>query len=164
MLRAVRKNWFSNDTEIFDEGGGLVATIDLSNWRENAKLEVVGKRYLARHETWNREFLLEGEDGQVVAVAEKPSAWMGRFSLEYEGWRYELANESAWGSAFVLSREGVGIVGSIRQTRLFGSEMAVDLPEELPIEVQMLVYWLTMILRRRQAAASGGATGATASG
>lgn len=157
MLQTVRKGWFSNETEVFDDAGSLLATIDLSSWRENAKLEVAGKRYLARHETWDREFALEGEGGQVVAVAEKPSAWKERFSLEYEGRRYELAKESAWGSAFVLSREDAGIVGSIRQKSLFGSEMVVDLPEELPIEVQMLVFWLTMILRRRQAAATGGA-------
>ena len=88
MLRAVRKSWFSHNFEVFDRTGTRVATANLANWRENAKLEVGGRRYLARHETWTREFVLEGEDGLTVVVAEKPSGWRDDFSLEYGGARY----------------------------------------------------------------------------
>ncbi len=52
MLRAVRRGWFSYRTEVLDDAGTTVAVIDLSSWRENAKMEVSGERYLARHETW----------------------------------------------------------------------------------------------------------------
>lgn len=160
MLRAVRRSWFSYRTEVLDEAGTTVAVIDLSNWRKNAKIEVSGERYLARHEAWSREFVLEREDGQAaVAVAEKPSAWRERFTLTHGGRRYELARESAWKGAFVLLREGAGVVGSVRQRGWFSSEVYVDLPEELPVEVQMLVLWLTLILRRRQEAAASSSAG-----
>ena len=160
MLRAVRTSWFSYRTEVLDDAEATVAVIDLSNWRENAKIEVSGERYLARHETWSREFVLEREGGQAVAVAEKPSAWRERFTLTHGGRRYELARESALKGAFVLLREGAGVVGSVRQKGWFSSEVYVDLPEELPLEVQLLVLWLAMILRRRQEAASSGSAGA----
>jgi hypothetical protein len=156
MLRAVRRGWFSYRTEVLDDAGTTVAVIDLSNWRENARIEVSGRRYLARHETWSREFVLQREDGQVVAVAERPSAWRERFTLTHEGRRYELARESAWKGTFVLLREGAGVVGAVRQRGWFSSEVYVDLPEELPVEVRMLVLWLTIVLRRRQAAAASG--------
>ena len=160
MLRAVPKSWFSYSFDVRDRTGTRVATADLSNWRENAKLEVGGRRYLARHETWAREFVLEGEDGLTVAVAEKPSAWREIFSLEYGGARYELRKESPWKSAFVLSRDGVGVVGSIRQKSFFGRETSVELPEELPVEVRVFVLWLATLMRKRadSAAASTAST------
>lgn len=160
MLRAVPKSWFSYSFDVFDRTGTRVATADLSNWRENAKLEVGGRRYLARHETWAREFVLEGEDGLIVAMAEKPSGWREIFSLEYGGARYELRKESPWKSAFVLSREGVGVVGSIRQKSFFGRETSVELPEELPVEVRVFILWLATLMRKRadSAAASTAST------
>lgn len=159
MLRAVQKSWFSYDFDVFDRTGALVATADLANWRENAKLEVGGRRYLARHETWAREFVLEGEDGQTVAVADKPSSWKESFSLEHGSSRYELSKESPWKSSFVLSRDGMGAVGSIRQKSFFGRETIVDLPEELPIEVRVFVLWLATIMRKRNDAAAASAAG-----
>lgn len=157
MLRAVRKSWFSYRTEVLDGAGATVAVIDLSNWRENATIEVAGRRYLARHRTWAKEFVLEDESGRAVATAEKPSAWRERFLFVLGERRYELARGSAWGGTFVVSRAGAGVVGSVRQKGWFSSEVYVELPEELPVEVQMLILWLTMVLRRRQEAASGSA-------
>ena len=156
MIRVVQKSWFSYDFDVFDSTGTRVATADLANWRENAKLEVGGRRYLARHETWAREFVLEGEDGQIVAMAEKPSAWRETFTLEHGGTRYELSKESPWKSSFVLSREGVGVVGSIRQKSFFGRERDVELPEELPVEVQAFVLWLATLMRKRSDSAAAG--------
>jgi hypothetical protein len=157
VLRAVEKSWFSYNFDVFDRTGTRVATADLANWRENAKLEVGGRRYLARHERWAREFVLEGEDGLTVAVAEKPSGWRDNFSIEHGGTRYELRKESPWRSTFVLSREGVGVVGSIRQKSFFGRETSVDLPEELPVEVRVFILWLATLVRKRADSAASSA-------
>ncbi len=157
MLRAVRKHWFSYDFDVSDRTGTRIATVDLANWRENAKLEVQGRRYLARHETWTKEFVLSFEDGQTVAVAKKPSAWNEIFSLEHGGARYELRKDSPWRSSFVLSRKGVGSVGSIGRKSLFGREIIADLPEELPIEVRVFLLWLVTTMRRRADSAAAGA-------
>jgi hypothetical protein len=154
MLRAVQKGWFSYDLEVFDRAGTPVARVDLAHWHENAKIEVGGSRYLARHEAWAREFVLEAEDGRTVAVAEKPNAWEQRFSLEYGGGRYRLAKESVWRSVFLLTREGVGVVGSVRRKSLFGRETVVDLPGELPLEVRVFILWLTVLMQKRDAAAA----------
>ena len=81
-----------------------------------------------------------------MAVAEKPSACRKTFSLEHGGERYELRRESPWRSSFVLSRTGVGVVGSIRQKTFFGRETKVELQEELPIEVVVFVLWLATIM------------------
>jgi hypothetical protein len=159
VLRAVPKSWFSYSFDVFDRTGTRVAAADLSNWRENGKLEVGGRRYLARHETWAREFVLEGEDGLRVAVAEKPSAWREILSLEYGGARYELRKESPWRSTFVLSREDIGVVGSIRQKSFFGRETSVELPEELPVEVRVFILWLATLMRKRADSAAASTAG-----
>ena len=163
VLRAVPKGYFSYGFDVFDRSGTRVATAELANWRENANLDVGERRYLARHETWAKEFFLEGEDGQPVAVAEKPSGWKETFLLElleHGGARYELRKESAWKSSFVLSREGVDPVGSIEQKSFFGRETVAHLPEELPIEVRVFVFWLATLMRKRNDAAAASAGGA----
>jgi len=52
MVSAVQKGWFSYGFDVFDRAGTLVARADLAHRRENAKLAVGGRRYLARHETY----------------------------------------------------------------------------------------------------------------
>jgi hypothetical protein len=83
-----------------------VARVDLSNWRETAKLEVGGERYDEHRKGWrSKEFVLEKEDSQVLTVAEQPSAWKGRFVFEHGGNRYELEKETVQKSTFVIRRE-----------------------------------------------------------
>jgi len=160
MLRAVPNGWFSYDFTLFDRTGRPVARVDLANWREKAKLEVSGTPYEAHHKAWASEFVLE-KDGQVLAVAEKPSTWKDRFFFEHGGNRYELKKESAWGRTFELTRDGVGSVGSVRPKGAFRREWTVDMPGELPLEVRVFLVWLAVLLWRRadSTAASGAAGG-----
>ena len=147
MLRAVPDGWFSYDFTVFDRSGTPVARADLSSWRETVKLEVGGTRYEAHRKGWtSKEFVLEREDGWVVAVAGKPSVWRDRFVFEHGGNRYELEKELAWRSTFVLSHDGIGLGGSIRRKGFFNREWIVDLPEELPLEVRVFVVWLAVVL------------------
>jgi hypothetical protein len=166
MLRAVSDGWFSYDFTVFDRSGTTVARADLANWRETAKLEVGGTHYQAHRQGWrSKEFVLEKEDGRVVAMAEKPSAWKDRFVFEHGGNRYELKKESAWRSAFVLSRDGIGLVGSVRRKGFFNREWIVDVPEELPLEMRVFVVWLVVILwKREDSSAAATASTARASG
>lgn len=166
MLKAVPKGWFSYDFDVYEEvnPGAPIARADLSNWRENAKLEVGGTRYEATHRSGRKEFVLTREDGSTVLVAEKPSAWKERFSFEYDHVGYELRKESVWRKTFVLSRDGGGAVGSLQHGGMFKREWTAQLPEELPIEVRVFVMWLTFLMWNREdasaassAASSGGA-------
>src|SRR3954463_4773054 len=52
MLRVLPKGWFSSDYTVFGGDGTPVGQVDLSNWRETAKLEVGGERYTAHREGW----------------------------------------------------------------------------------------------------------------
>jgi hypothetical protein len=62
---------------------------------------------------------------------EPPSTWKDRFPFEHGGNRYELRKEST--KACVITREGVGSVGSVRlEGGWFSRGWTADLPEELP--------------------------------
>ena len=137
MLRAVPKGWFSYDFEVFDRTGASVGRANLSNWRENAQLDVGGKRYEATHKGGKKEFVLSRGDSSVVLVAEKPSAWK---------------------RDFVLSRAGIGAVGSLRPEGAIRRAWVAELPDELPPEVRVFVMWLGAVLwNREDAAATAGA-------
>lgn len=163
MLRVVPDGWFSYDFTVFDRSGTPIAQADLANWRETAKLKVRGTHYEAHHKGWrSKEFVLVKEDGRVVTLAGKPSAWKDRLIFEHSGSRYELRKESAWRSAFILSRDGVGLVGSIWRKGFFKREWTADLPEELPLEVRVFVVWLAVVLWKRADSATVSTVGAAA--
>ncbi len=157
MMRAVARGWFSYDFDVFDRTGAAAGRVTLTSWRENATLDVGGRRYEGTHTRGDSKFVLSREDGSPVLVAEKPSAWKDRFSFEYAGNRYELRKESAWRRAFVLTRDGIGTVGSLRPEGAFRKGVLAELPNELPPEVGLFVMWLAVLLWRREdsAAASG---------
>jgi hypothetical protein len=111
----------------------------------------------------NKEFVLEKDDRRIVTVLQKPSGWRGRFVFEHGSNRYELKKESTWGNTFVLSRDGIGLLGSVTREGFFKREWIVDLPEEVPLEVRVSIVWLVIILWKQAesaAAAAGGAAGA----
>jgi hypothetical protein len=149
MLRVVPDGWFSYDFTVFDRRGMPVSRAELANWRETAKLEVGATRYKAHHKGWgSKQFVLEKEDGRV---------------FEHGGNRYEVEKESVWGSAFVIRREGVVRIGSVRGKGIFKREWIVELPEELLLEVRVFIVWLVVLLWKRAAsgaAATAGAVGA----
>ena len=160
LLRTIPRNWFSYNFAVSDAIGTPVGGADLSNWRERAELDIGGRRYQAHHGSWDKEFVLTGEDGKNVVVAEKPSAWKENFSFEYEGHHYELRKESVWKSDLVLVQASVGKVGYVRRKGIFKPEWEAELPDELPSEVGVFVIWLAVLLARRSdsVAASGGAS------
>jgi hypothetical protein len=165
MLKATPNGWFSNDFTVYDRTCSPVAEMDLANWRESVEIQVGQKRYLAHRQGWrSKEFVLEdsGVGGEVVAVAEKPSGWKNAVLFEHGATRYELKKASTWRSSFVVSREGVGVVGSVERSGMLKKrEYLLDVPEELPLEVRVFVSWLALILWQREdsAAASSGSGG-----
>ena len=147
VLGAFLGLWVSPNFTVFDEGGTPIGWADLSKWlwRGTTKLETRGTPYEAHSKgRVGKEYVLETEDGRVVAVAERPSVWRNHFVLEYGSKRYELTKKSVRGGAYVLLGDGGSPIGSVRGKGFFKREWTVDLPEELPLEVEMFIMWLIM--------------------
>ena len=155
MLKGVPKGWCSPGYRVL-EGNTTIAIVNLSSFREAGDLETEGATYqVYREGLFSGAFLLE-ERGSVLARAEKPSALLRRFEVEYDGNEYLLEAESIMTRTFVLSAAGIQL-GSIYAQHSLTRRSVVDLPEEIPLPVRLFIFWLVMILWKRasDAAAAG---------
>jgi hypothetical protein len=152
MLTATPRHWFSWDYALATEHDHL-ADIDISCWREKGTLTIEGQQYAVyRERPMSGKFVLES-GGAIVASAQKPSSLRRRLLIEHAGRHYELKPRDMFTRTYVL-REGTAVVGTLSATGLFTRRMNVDLPETLPLPVRVFVVWLTVILWKRDAAAS----------
>jgi hypothetical protein len=152
MLSAVPDSWLSWDFTIFD-GHKAIAKIDLSWLREAGELYLDGASYrVSRERLLSGAFTLE-KDGHVLARAEKPSALIRSFKLEYNDKRYTLEAESALRRKFVL-RVGGQTIGSVWPEHAFTRKAVIDLPADIALPVRIFMVWLTVILWKREADAA----------
>jgi hypothetical protein len=157
-LELAPMSWFSWDFRVL-QNGSLLANIDVSSWREKGVLAVGGSNYkVYREGLMSGRFILEG-NGTEMAFAEKPSALRRSFTVQHDGRTYVLQAESAFKRTFVLLEQGEQI-GSIVPAGMFTRKATVNLPDVLPLPVQVFLIWLTVILWKRD---SDGAVAASAS-
>ena len=149
MLRAVPKNWFSWKFEIFD-GKVCVANLDLAWFREKGELAIQGRTFeIGREGIMSGVFLLRG-DGRTIASATKPSAFRRSFDVVFDQTGYKLETVSPFVRRFVLWKDR-RVVGSIHPVHLFSRKAIMELPEYLPLEVQVFIAWLVIMLWKRGA-------------
>jgi hypothetical protein len=148
MLTARPRSWFSWDFEVFD-GDTFVALLDLSWLRERGEMILHERRFeIGREGILSGDFKL-WDDGDTVASATKPSVLFRCFVVRFDGHEYTLRARSPLTRRFVLL-SGERVVGSIAPDHPFTRRMSIDLPDEIPLEVQVFITWLVVILWRRQ--------------
>ena len=136
MLRAIPTSWFSRNYYII-EGTRQVTELDMSWWREQGQLTVEGVLYkIYREKLLSGAFILE-KAGSIVARAEKQSAFLRRFFIEYENKQFTLQAKSVFGREFTIL-EHQNKIGSVAPEGFFTRRAAADLPEELPLPVRIL--------------------------
>ena len=152
MLRAVPKSWFSKDYKVL-ENNTAIAIIDPSWWREAGDVNIKGTHYrVYREGLMTGAFVLE-HGSSILARAEKPSALYRSFLVEYDGMKYTLEAESALHRKFVLSEDGKRI-GSVYPEHALTRKAVIDFPEEIALAVRIFMFWLVLILWKREEAAS----------
>ncbi|HZD48155.1 MAG TPA: hypothetical protein VE178_05350 [Silvibacterium sp.] len=169
MLHVVPQSWLSWNFDVY-EGAHQVAEIKVSTLPERGTFSIDGTSFRARREgMFSGEFFLEdgsenrGENGdQIIARAQKPSALLKSFEIQYSDRSYKLKKESVVGRAFLLL-EGDREVGSIRPEGFLSRKAAALLPAEMPRPVQVFVIWLTILMWRRDANAGASAAASTSS-
>ena len=159
VLQLVPQNWFSWNFDVLDDDR-LVASIKVSSLPESGTFSFDGTDYRAYREgIMSGDFFL-ASDGQTIARAQKPSAFLNTFEIQYSDRSYTLKKKSLVGRSFVLF-ESDREVGSIRPEALLSRKSAASLPETMPGAVQVFVIWLAILMWRREtnagaaAAASG---------
>ena len=148
MLSAVPDGCFSCNFTIFDDHNAI-AKIDLAWVREAGELYLEGSNYrVCREGLLSGSFIIEKE-GLVLARAEKPSALIRSFKVEYNNKSYILEAASALQRKFVL-REGGQTIGSVRPENTFTKKAIIDLPADIAMPVRIFMVWLTLILWKRE--------------
>jgi hypothetical protein len=150
-LQVAHTHWLSNDFTLRQDSKP-VAGVETSWWCEKGALTIDRTHYqMYRESLFSGDFVLE-RDGEILARAEKPSAFLRKFLVRFRDREYTLTSRSAFRRPFVLLH-GSEEIGSIKHTTAFTREAMADLPDALPLPVRAFVIWLTMIQWRRDRSA-----------
>jgi hypothetical protein len=152
MLDAIPHGIFSWDFTVW-RNGEAIADIDMSWFREHADVQIGGQTFSVYRESMLKgAFALQAGD-RILARAWKVSVFARAFEIDFEGRKFELKATSYWTHHFALSENGIQI-GWIGPTSWLGRKSVIDLPEDLPLPVQVFLFWLVVVLWRRRAASS----------
>jgi hypothetical protein len=149
VLRAIPKSWFSWSFDV-SEDGTSVGAVETAWTKERGRLCLGSVTCQLSRRGWlSGAFIVEYE-GQVLAEAEKPSAFDRSFIVHYEQREIRLAAASPIRRPFV-AREGGAEIGSIRPDHAFTRKTTIDLPGDLILPVRLFMFWLAVLMWRRAA-------------
>ncbi len=155
MLLAKPLSLLSTRYRVFEDGRP-VAVIETSRMREAGRLILEEAAYsVYREGVFFGRYVLENEDGEVLATAEKPGLFARRFEVEHDGSTTVLRAASLFRRPFVLTEHGEE-VGRIHPVRLLSRSALADLPEAWLPAVRLFMLWLVLLLWRRDSGGVGG--------
>jgi hypothetical protein len=142
--------------------GASVGVLRASTWREGATAEVAGRALVFGRS--GRE-LTGAEDGVVRFRARVASFWTGTWALDLDGTAVQMRTTSWWrgtrrytaGDRTVAESASTGW---LRRPRLTAAD-------DLPLEAQVFLLWVELVILRRSGGAAAGAAvagGAAAAG
>ena len=136
-----------------------MANLDLAWFRDEGEFAIQGRTFeifLEVRKTTFKDLVLDEddppillrEDGRTIASATKPSAFRRSFDVVFDQTDYKLEAVAPFVRRFVL-RKDFRVVGSIHPVHCIGRKAIVELPEYLPLEVQLFIAWLVIMLWKR---------------
>ena len=148
MLEAIPANFFATNFRLLQQNK-LLGEVQTSGWKEKGRLELEEGTYeLYREGRFSGDFLLE-RNGSVVARATKPSAFQYRFDLVLPDRTLMLRKLSIWSRRFGVF-DGDKQIGSVYPVGLFSRRSNIDLPGDWPVATRAFVFWLVILMWRRQ--------------
>ncbi len=150
MLKAQRRKQF---IEVY-RGDQLVTSFNFVKW---SPFSLDGQDYLAKATSLlGVSFsLYRGDD--VVVIEKTTSLWANAQQIEHDGRTWLMRPARYFGKTFNVLSDGDAVVGTVAPARFFFplSDITVDLPDDVPIVVQVFMLWLAV---RSWATDSGGGT------
>ena len=144
--------------------GSVVATLRASDWKESATA-VVGDRewvFSKRRGELTGRWAAEPE-GTARVSARQTSLWKGTWTADLEGTPVDVESASYWkGTHRFLS--GVRQVAESGSTGGWSPRPTLSADDALPLDHQVFLLWLLLVISRRNTAAISAATGAAVIG
>ena len=151
QIQARPRHLFSWDFDLSLDGEFL-AGLDMSWLREGGRFSYDAREYrLAQEGFWSGDFLL-ATDQEVLARAAK-SAFVRRFVVQTGEREFILEPASLFTRSFRLVENGL-IVGYVLPNHRFTRACTLEFPDDLPVPVQVFLFWLVVLLWRRAASAA----------
>lgn len=162
MMEARPRNFFSRHFRLVAAEQPL-AELDASRWKEAATLTFEGAPYrLFREGLFSGDFVLE-KDGRPLLKATKLSAFRSQFDFELDGRSYFLKRTSFLGKTYEVHQSD-RVVGSVSRASLFSRRAVIDLPAAWPVPEQAFLFWLVLLMWKRQEHSAAGAVASAAAG
>ena len=142
-------HWLTWDFRVTADGREI-AIIDRDWFRERASFSIDGRSFGIRKTSLLRSNFVLEDNGTLVAEATKPSAFRRTFHVTAGGKQLTLRAVSALRREFHLF-DGAAWIGRIRPLSAFRRKATAEFPETMPLEVQLFVTFLVLVLWKRQA-------------
>lgn len=138
--------------------GSVVATLRADNWKESATA-VVGDRewVFAKHKGELTGRAAADPDGAARLRARQASFWKGSWSVDLAGTAVEVEKDSFW-KATHRYLSGGRQVGESGTTGGWSPRPTVRTDPLMPLEHQVFLLWLELVISRRNTAVVIGAT------
>jgi hypothetical protein len=129
--------------------GVTIADIDMHWLRERAEVTIAGQPFTVCRTSMVRD-TFEMQSGTEVLVRAQKAVLRRSFGVEFTGRNLELKALSIFTRAFGLFEHGIQI-GRIGPTSWRTRDAVIDCSGEIPIPVQVFLFWLVVILWQRAA-------------
>ena len=156
-----QRDFFSGDYIVWDEDRPVAEIRRFSNlitrpssldmvapWGENGEFTIDGDLYCLRRTNFFRGTFTLELDSQAVATARKRSVFRRAFEVNWQERQYRL-QPLAWDSSNFGFYRNEDQIGAIRVHSGLSVETEIDLPDELPVPVQVFLDWLVRVIETR---------------
>lgn len=144
--------------------GAVVATLQASNWKEQATA-VIGERewlFTRRKGELTGRWAVDPEDAARLR-ARQTSFWKGTWAAELDGTAVEVETLSYWKGTHRYLAGGQEVARS-DSTGGWSPRPTLEAAPHVPLEHQVFLLWLELVITRRNNAAITAATGAAVAG
>jgi hypothetical protein len=149
MLQARPKGRFSWNYTFFD-GDVPVAELEIPRFGSMGKLILEERVFeIGREGLLSGDFFLTEEGGEVVATARKRGFVLRSYEVKIGKASYVLAPGSWFTRKFELLK-GSKVIGRVHPEGFWSRRAKVDLPPDMPQQIQAYLTWLVFIVWRRQ--------------
>jgi hypothetical protein len=148
---------------VLDDAGAVVATLDTAKVREAATARVGDRAWAFARQ--GRELIgrRSADPEDTARFRARPvSLWKGTWEVDLESQRLQLRPESVWRGTHRYERDGRTVAESGFTGRWLRLP-TLTVHEQLPLDAQVFLLWVELVLTRRSATGAG-AAGAAAAG
>ena len=149
MLSAKPTHWWSQDYRISD-GQTPIATLTVGKLRERETFSVQGKQYKVIKEGFFSPTFYLKENEKTVIEASRSGVFSRSFTWTLNGMPYTLGSAAWYSNNFNVFRSETRI-GSIRRRHWYSG---VDLPQNVPLEIQIFALWLVVLQWKQNSGSS----------